>query len=161
MDTKFKAWVSKYSQMFEVSVLDLTSKFPVVKLHEFENKEFTIDEVDIIQNTGLIDLNEKEIWEGDIVELHNPNETPVGHLSIVIVNNKKGPLVSRHPIHIKNNPKEGPSRKLSDYINSENEDNIICRVIGNVFENPEYDLILLAEKHYNNLMYSESDMKIN
>lgn len=161
MNTKFKAWVESYNEMFDVAILDLRKKTPFVQLHGFKDRIFTTTELDIIQYTGFTDLNEKEIWEGDIVELHNPKETPVGHIAIVTISTKYGPMISRHPIHVKRNPEGGASRHLSDFINIDEEDNLICRVIGNVFQNPEYDLILFAEKMYNNLQYSEGDMKIN
>ncbi len=89
------------------------------------------------QYTGLLDDRGKEIYEGDIVHLHNAGETKSPYISQVYWT-YDGALVDGHPTHLKMGA--GPRyRNLSEYCSYGicEETMCSCEVIGNIHENPD------------------------
>jgi uncharacterized phage protein (TIGR01671 family) len=84
------------------------------------------DSEHLMQFTGIYDKNEKEIFEDDIVFVHEEMETTTGHKSRVFINHD-GTIILSHPAHIKMGL--APYRRLSSFNDIE--------VIGNIYENPE------------------------
>jgi uncharacterized phage protein (TIGR01671 family) len=95
------------------------------------------EEFVLMQYTGLMDDTGREIYEGDIVRLHDSVETKTPYVSQVYLT-YDGALVTAHPAHIKMGA--GPRlRELSWYCSYGicEETTTSCRVIGNIYENPE------------------------
>lgn len=114
---KFKVW-SKTHKCWRYPVLDITNDF------YDRNKNSTMDDV-FLQFTGLLDKNRNEIYEGDILEIHDWGGTHdiIGISAIIWC----------------------PDNIGWDYADSQNiEDRYDFRkslhystIIGNIYENPE------------------------
>lgn len=83
---------------------------------------FGFIDLEILQFTGLLDMNGNEIYEGDILEAdHIPYENGNYTRSLVIFSEGKFMIEYRH--------KDGP---LHEHISVATKE----RVVGNIFENP-------------------------
>lgn len=91
-----------------------------------DTEDFLEVDVDTIQQfTGMTDLEGVDIYEGDLIELH-PANLPIGFgVYEVFYNRGAFQLKEIKPNWILCHP----SKYLHDYN--------ICKVIGNIFENPE------------------------
>ena len=110
---KFRAWDKENGVMMtEVSLY-------------FSNGVWSDEKIEIMQFTGLLDKNEKEIYEGDIVEDKSSNYG----LQIVVWNNRFASYGQTWP---------------KGFTGSLNEDHYpfaannwsLVEVIGNIYENP-------------------------
>ena len=128
MRPKFRAWLKNDKEMIEVNEIH----FDNGKL-DFIGDSITfmrtVDEIELMQSTGLFDKNNKEIFEGDILGI----ETDEGVLNVNIFwDNKHALFMFDSKVH---NEKE----LLAELV----EDNTYpFEIIGNIYENPE----LLVEK---------------
>jgi hypothetical protein len=123
-DIRFRAWDIDMREMLEVSQITFAAncdKFKQPYLLDQHNDVHYLDEVELMQFTGLYDKNNKEIYEGDLYK-------GVGDLFIVRLGICPDTRIfSAYLENVKPDPftYELKSRALNG------------EVIGNVFENPE------------------------
>ena len=137
-NVKYKAWV-KYPKYFkEVLSIDFMNKKIYIEANK-KNKPFGyiyIDDCELLQYTGLEDSNGKEICEGDIVEVED-------HKYKICYEIGSFMLVRLEQIDMSKqfqdcwNDDVYPLSQL--YRNYDCEENILdnCKILGNIYENPE------------------------
>ena len=117
-ENKFRAWHKGKKIMGEMLGIDILHKeifFSNEDVDCYEHTDFK--DIELMQYTGLKDKNNKEIYEGDIVTLHNSKYK-------VIFNSKEAGFVLRDDEFEMNIP-------------FTNNNNKRMEVIGNIYENPE------------------------
>ena len=123
MIPKFRAWIKNDKEMIDVDEIH----FDNGKL-DFIGDAITfmrtVDEIELMQSTGLFDKNNKEIFEGDIVLV-------LGSLYTVFYDNEKGSY------RLKPHDDRWNVDYMSNFSHGGN-----FEIIGNIYENPE----LLEEK---------------
>lgn len=135
MKQNFRAWKKKEKKMIQPKRLMAIGLQTEVVVEQVENGDFLVpysipfENVVVMQSTGLKDKNGKEIFEGDIV-------TDGEFARIVQYHQTLGFYMF---------DEEGDERFFSDSATLEDfgEDakivSEILEVIGNIYENPEYD----------------------
>ena len=124
-EIKFRAWHKEKKIMGEVLGIDILHKeifFSNEDVDCYGHTDFK--DIELMQYTGLKDKNNKKIYEGDIVTLHNSKYK-------VIFNSKEARFVLRDD-------------EFESEIPFTNNNNERMKIVGNIYENPE----LLKE--YNN-----------
>lgn len=123
-EIKFRAWHKEKKIMGEVLGIDILHKEMFFSNEDIDCYEHTdFKDIELMQYTGLKDKNNKEIYEGDIVILHNGKYK-------VIFNTEEARFVLRDDEFEMNIP----------FTNNNNER---MEVLGNVYENLE----LLGDKN--------------
>ena len=122
-DIKFRAWVKDRKAIFEVILIDYVSKKITYLLervgHLLNIRHDKFNDVELMQYSGLTDMMEKEIYEGDIL-FESFGEKPYK----VIFEN--GSYRAEF---------EGDFEEYSfDLIDVVAQG---CEVVGNIYENPE------------------------
>lgn len=117
-DVKFRAWVKDRKAIFEVILIDYVSKkvtYIVERIgHLLNIRHDKFNDIELMQYSGLTDMMEKEIYEGDI--LFESSEEK--YLKVVFEDGSFS-LDS-----------EEYSLPLKEYAH-------ICKIVGNIYESPE------------------------
>lgn len=114
---KFRVWFKQGSKMVNVATIDFLEK--EVKSHA--NVMYSFDEIELMQSTGLVDKNGKEIFEVDVLQTYD------GELAKVVWNKELGCWEAEFLSEIVD------LSEVAD-IKSNRSD---CEIFGNIYENPE------------------------
>lgn len=121
MIPKFRAWSTDKKIMAEVRTLRFTDE--LVETDKFVER--SIEGVKLIQSTGLLDKNGKEIFEGDILKVANNDSS---WFEVVKYDHDKAMFISKE-VNLKYEVPETPLYDLfSPYL-------FKVEVIGNIWEN--------------------------
>lgn len=123
---KFRAWDKNKQKMYTTSELIIWDN----KVYANDTRDLThkilngwvIDEDYLMQSTGIFDDNGVEIFEGDILELKDGDKV-IG-IAKLVWNKWQATLV----VEAINDVEDATA--FSEFVGS-------CRVIGNIYENPE------------------------
>lgn len=119
MIPKYRVWNKELQTMLDVSLIDLKKGVLVGEHWEFGETNFmSFDEIVLMQSTGLLDKNGKEILEGDILG------TKDGLLNGVVEYRSDLGMWTNSLIRYNN------FERLCTVANSR-------EIIGNIYENPE------------------------
>ena len=121
-EIKFRAWWEKGKRMLDIATIDFLEK--EVKSHA--NVMYSFDEIELMQSTGLVDENGKEVFEGDVLLTYDAELAKVYWDDVLA-----GWFVDF--IY--------ETAELSEVADIQSGRSI-CEIIGNIYENPE----LLEEK---------------
>ena len=136
MIPKFRAWIKTEKRMIETDdLLDIDYENEVITTQQvyFENglpddrdlDNFVFEEIKLMQSTGLVDKNGKEIFEGDIVQFEDCYEvSDFLYINTGIIEWCQGGF------HITNRD----SVLMEDLLDG---DSLDVTIIGNIYENPE------------------------
>lgn len=120
-EIKFRVWVKDRKEIFEVVLINYVSKNVTYILerigHSLNIRDSEFNDIELMQYTGLKDEYGDEIYEGDIVTLHNSRYK-------VIFNMEQARFVLRDD-------------KFEMEIPFTNNNNERMEIIGNIYENPE------------------------
>lgn len=121
MIPKFRAWSTDKKIMTEVRTLRFTDE--LVETDKFVER--SIEGVKLMQSTGLLDKNGKEIFEGDILKVANNDSS---WFEVVKYDHDKAMFISKE-VNLKYEVPETPLYDLfSPYL-------FKVEVIGNIWEN--------------------------
>ena len=125
MIPKFRAWDKELKTMLDVSLIDLKKRVLVGEHWEFGETNFMgFDEIELMQSTGLLDQNGKEIFEGDILAVETEDEV----INVKIFWDEK------HALFMFESKKYNEKELLAELV----EDNTYpFEIIGNIYENKE------------------------
>ena len=133
MIPKFRAWEKETQTMLDVSLIDFKKSILVGEHWEFGETNFiNFDDVNLMQSTGLRDKNGKEIFEGDIVKRDGIKRPEIIIFGEWIDVDTLG-FEEQYIGFYFESEHEGQKRLYS----VESRFNNLCKVIGNIYENPE------------------------
>lgn len=128
MTVRYRAWHKTWKELGKVKRIRFDDEGNVTTVL-FEGKILGVnthaDEIELMQSTGLVDKNGKEIFEGDVVRMRNPRDRrQIGMFQVVRVANSPmlGLLDKKLTTEIFN---------LYEHMRNYYE------VKGNIYENPE------------------------
>lgn len=137
-ELKFRAWIDEFTNYDDVIVpahMSDTFTFSDFDGDYYIPEGCYLSDMHILQFTGLLDKNGKEIYEGDIVEYQNSFGEKVdseGKKMIYGVRFIEGSFVAYQPSF----EEDDIQLNLGNYLFAQDEKGVGLEVIGNVFENP-------------------------
>ena len=127
---KFRAWHNELGRMMSISDMwfNVDSLGEIGLNDAVMNDYITVspDEIELMQSTGLVDEDDKEIFEGDILKVKIMNGQ--SWLETVRYNDEKVMFVSKEV------NRKVPESPLYDLFNT---DLFVVEIIGNIYKNPE------------------------
>lgn len=135
MIPKFRAWHHELGRMMLIrTMFFFANELEELQLNDsIMNDDIPVypDEIELMQSTGLLDKNGKEIFEGDVIAIEVDDAgTPIN--ARVFQNSKIGVLM----FHVFEDNEDVPMVELLE------DNSVAFEIIGNIHENPE----LLEEK---------------
>lgn len=124
---KFRAWDKQYKQMAQVTHIDFITNEIDHDKNLSEPK--SIEHFGLMQFTGLLDKNGKEIYEGDILRYYPCEEEPIFFHGLAFVDTTR--VGGELKIIRCDNLGGEATLDSSSFWNDDRE------VIGNLYENPE------------------------
>ena len=124
MIPRYRAWHKTWEELGEVKRIRFDNEGNVTTVL-FEGKilgvNTHVDKIKLMQSTGLVDKNGKEIFEGDILDYH-------GRKALVRWHGSYASFIYRFADELQKRNSEWKPLYLA-YMK--------CEIIGNIYENPE------------------------
>lgn len=129
MIPRYRAWHKTWEEIGKVKRIRFDDEGNVTTVL-FEGKIFganeKIDEIELMQSTGLKDKNGQEIFEGDIIDIEvDDTETPIN--ARVFQNSKIGILM----FHVFEDNEDVPMVELLE------DNSVAFEIIGNIYDNKD------------------------
>ena len=130
MIPKFRAWHNELGRMMSIINIFLNDgEIEELDLNDAVMSDWITvypKEIKLMQSTGLVDEDDKEIFEGDILKVKIMNGQ--SWLETVRYNDEKAMFISKEV------NRKVPESPLYDLFNT---DLFVVEIIGNIYENPE------------------------
>lgn len=126
---RFRAWHKTWEEMGKVKRIrfdDYGNVTTVLFIGKDLGANEKIDELELMQSTGLHDKNGKEIFEGDIIRYN-----------IDVVDIKRHPTLGFYTVLDGREGFFGDGMSIDDFEEDAKEFSKTAEIIGNVYENPE------------------------
>ena len=124
MIPKYRVWDKELQTMLDVSLIDFKKGVLVGEHWEFGETNFmSFDEIVLMQSTGIRDINNRVIFEGDVVRQVRTQPTTENETITGVVTMLEGAWLIMNDCE-----------QLASYLWSETDEN---KIIGNIYENPE------------------------
>ena len=122
MIPKYRAWLKADKEMISVEEIAFDTKW-VRSFYKLTSRWFKLEEVELMQSTGLCDKEGTEVFEGDIVRQVRTQPTTENKTITGVVTMLEGAWVIMNDCE-----------QLASYLWSETDEN---EVLGNIYENQE------------------------
>lgn len=124
-DIKFRAYLSGGGEPIETTII-YSEPFPAIFWKNIEDYPL---KVDVVQFTGLVDKNGKDIYQGDVVEYTSKAENGIAYIT-----NEKNVSISLSMIWISQDTSSPRYSESIEYFGYKDE----LKIIGNIHQNPEF-----------------------
>ena len=122
---KLRAWLKEDKEMISVEGMAFDTKY-VRGFYKLDSRWFKLEQVELMQSTGLLDKNGKEIFEGDIIRYN-----------IDVVDIKRHPTLGFYTVLDGREGFFGDGMSIDDFEEDAKEFSKTAEIIGNIYENPE------------------------
>lgn len=126
MVPKFRAWSKLASRMYIVNGLHFDRGMVQYANNDNAIRFIKLENIILMQSTGLHDKNGKEIFEGDVIAIE-VDDTGMPINARVFQNSKIGVLM----FHVFEDNEDVPMVELLE------DHSVAFEIIGNIYENPE------------------------